>query len=133
MRKTTARILQFGILAFIIGTVVLITLPKSNSGLDAFAKCLSERELIMYGADWCSHCQNEKQRFGSSFQYVHYVECPKHESECGELGISGFPTWITKNGTKFVGEQGLEKLSEVSDCPLPQRSHVTILSLHNAP
>ncbi len=40
------------------------------TGLDDFAKCLSEKGVTMYGAAWCSHCQNTKKTFGQSFQYV---------------------------------------------------------------
>jgi hypothetical protein len=86
---------------------------------DDFAKCLAEKNLTMYGAAWCSHCQNEKSHFGSSFQYVPYVECPDNTALCDEKGITGFPTWIDKDGKKYEGEQGLEKLSQISGCPLP--------------
>ena len=73
----------------------------------------------MYGAVWCSHCQTEKASFGSSFQYVPYVECPESPNLCLEKGIEGYPTWVDENGVKYVGEQGLEKLSQISGCELP--------------
>ena len=93
--------------------------PSGGSNLDAFAKCLAEKELTMYGADWCPHCQNEKNNFGESFQYVPYVECPDEPKLCIEKGIEGYPTWLLPDGTKLVGEQGLQKLSEISNCTLP--------------
>ena len=85
---------------------------------DNFAKCLVEKEITMYGAAWCSHCQNEKNGFGSSFKYVPYVECPADPQKCIQMGVTGYPTWIFKDGKKLVGEQGLKKLSEESGCPL---------------
>lgn len=87
--------------------------------LDSFAKCLAEKEVTMYGANWCSHCQNEKKAFGSAFRYVPYVECPKNPKQCLDLGIDGYPTWIFKNGRKLVGEQGIEMLAQESGCSLP--------------
>lgn len=87
---------------------------------DAFAQCLASKKLTMYGAAWCSHCQTEKARFGDSFQYVLYVECPDNPNECLAKGVEGYPTWIDATGQKYIGEQGLEKLSEISGCELPQ-------------
>lgn len=87
--------------------------------LDAFAKCLTEKDVTMYGAEWCTHCKAEKDRFGSSFQYVKYVECPDNAVLCTEKGIEGFPSWII-NDVVYEGEQGLSKLSELSGCELPQ-------------
>lgn len=73
----------------------------------------------MYGAEWCSHCQNEKKAFGDSFQYVPYVECPAAPQKCLEKKITGYPTWIFPDGKALIGEQGLSKLSEASSCALP--------------
>lgn len=95
--------------------------PLVISQYDGFAKCLAEKKITMYGADWCSHCQNEKRAFGSSFQFVPYVECPQNPQACLEKGVTGYPTWIFSDGKKFVGEQGIEKLSQESGCPLPPK------------
>jgi hypothetical protein len=107
----------------ILGTIATILL-KSNGGIpstkyDAFAQCLASKNLTMYGAVWCSHCKAEKARFGDSFKYVPYVECTEKPDECLAKGVEGYPTWIDANGVKYVGEQGLEKLSEISSCQLP--------------
>ena len=92
--------------------------PQVISQFDDFAKCLAEKNITMYGADWCSHCQNEKRAFGSSFQFVPYVECPDDPQKCLEKNITGYPTWIFSDDKKFVGEQGLEKLSQESGCSI---------------
>ncbi len=88
---------------------------------DEFAKCLALSGATMYGVYWCSHCQNEKESFGSSFQYVPYVECTQDPNLCLEKGVRTYPTWIFKDGRKFTGEQSLLKLSEISDCKLPSQ------------
>lgn len=87
--------------------------------LNAFAQCLAERGVTMYGADWCPHCQSEKKAFGSAFKYVPYVECPRDPKRCLDLGIQGYPTWIFADGRRLEGEQGLARLSQESGCPLP--------------
>ncbi len=86
--------------------------------LEAFAQCIASKDLTMYGAAWCSHCQKEKALFGAAFQFVPYVECPENQKLCLDKGMDGYPTWIDADGAKYPGEQGLEKLAEISGCTL---------------
>ena len=92
----------------------------TTTNLDNFAQCLADKKITMYGASWCPHCLNEKNRFGDSFRLVPYVECPDNIKMCLDLGINGYPTWILPDGKKLEGEQGIEKLSQESGCPLPK-------------
>ncbi len=89
-----------------------------QKNLDTFAQCLAEKKITMYGAAWCTHCQKEKAGFGSSFKYVPYVECPDNTQLCLDKGINGYPTWITADGVKYEGEQGVEKLASITGCSL---------------
>lgn len=86
--------------------------------LDVFAQCLRDKGLVMYGAEWCSHCQAQKQLFGKSFRYIPYVECPQDPQRCLAAGIEAYPTWITANGGKMVGEQKLDILSQKTNCAI---------------
>ncbi|MDO8474292.1 MAG: protein disulfide isomerase family protein [bacterium] len=106
--------------AVIAGVSFLVVKPEQQvvAALDSFAQCLADEKVIMYGADWCPHCQNEKKAFGGSFRLVPYVECPDDPQRCLKEGITGYPTWVFADGTRLAGEQGLEKLSKVSGCPL---------------
>ncbi|HEU5114816.1 MAG TPA: hypothetical protein VFT82_03550 [Candidatus Paceibacterota bacterium] len=124
MNKNTLSIAAF-VIAFllIVGAVAYVLVPRakySEKSLDAFALCLASKKITMYGAAWCPHCQAEKARFGSSFKYIPYVECPENEKLCIDKGVRGYPTWITEDGTKYEGEQGIEGLAKISSCPLPQ-------------
>lgn len=60
---------------------------------DAFAKCLTEKGWVMYGAEWCGHCKVQKALFGDSFKYIKYIECPDNTQLCLDKEISGYPTW----------------------------------------
>ncbi|RJP44140.1 hypothetical protein C4587_02295 [Candidatus Parcubacteria bacterium] len=104
------------ILAFVF--IAIGRREKENTGLDSFAQCLAERGAVMYGAEWCPHCQNEKRAFGSSFRYVNYVECPDDPKRCIAAGIEGYPTWTFPDGRRFEGEQGIERLSIESGCAI---------------
>jgi len=95
----------------------LLTGRKTTGNYDEFAKCLSEKEVSMYGASWCSHCNNQKKMFGDSFKYVNYIDCPENQDLCNEKGIQGYPTWII-NGKQYPGEQTFQKLSELTGCSL---------------
>ena len=91
---------------------------KSGSGeLDSFAQCLTEKGVKMYGTEWCSHCKNQKAAFGSSFQYVDYVDCDRSKQVCDSAEITGYPTWIIE-GQNYPGEQQLNKLASLSGCEL---------------
>ncbi|MBI4021372.1 MAG: hypothetical protein HY369_03950 [Candidatus Aenigmarchaeota archaeon] len=92
---------------------------------DAFAQCLTDQGMVEYGAYWCPNCARQKLDFGNSFRLVNYVECAAGDPEgkaqpalCDEKGITGYPTWITKDGQRLVGRQSLESLAAASGCPL---------------
>jgi len=109
----------------IIGILIAIVIAYSSisgysvktDNLDDFAKCLTNKGAVMYGAVWCSHCKDQKAMFGESFKYVNYVECPENQALCDQKGITGYPTWII-NGMSYPGVQSLETLSNKTDCPL---------------
>ena|SRR3989344_7537978 len=61
---------------------------------DNFAKCLTEKGFVMYGAYWCPHCQNQKLAFGDSFKYIKYIECTEEVKLCIDKNIKGYPTWL---------------------------------------
>lgn len=91
---------------------------------DAFAQCLTEKGAVEYGAYWCSNCETQKKLFGSSFQFVNYVECDPlgknaQPELCKEKSIRGYPTWII-DGEKYEGALTLGKLSELTGCNLTQ-------------
>lgn len=112
----------FTIFLFVIavaGLNFILNYGNSAEGqYDSFARCLAEKEITMYGADWCSHCQAEKTAFGKSFQYIPYVECPENIPLCLERKITGYPTWIFADGRRLEGEQGLVNLARESGCKL---------------
>jgi len=92
---------------------------------DDFAKCLDAKGVKMYGSKDCMHCAKQKESFGSSFQYVDYVECsvdgqPGAEAEaCRDAGVMAYPTWIFPDKTLVEGEMSFGELSDKSGCALP--------------
>ncbi|KKU56027.1 hypothetical protein A3H89_03760 [Candidatus Amesbacteria bacterium RIFCSPLOWO2_02_FULL_48_11] len=121
MNKPVIIVVSLVTAAILGGGVILATRPSAPAftGLDEFAKCLTSKSIVMYGAAWCPHCQQEKKAFGDSFQYVTYVECPANPQACLDKNVTGYPTWILGDGTRLSGQQGIKKLSEASGCALP--------------
>ncbi|XP_042457018.1 thiol-disulfide oxidoreductase LTO1-like isoform X2 [Zingiber officinale] len=93
----------------------------------SLAKHLRSIGAKMYGAFWCSHCNEQKQMFGSeATKVLDYVECFPNgagkgrtmASECSSVGIQGFPTWVIKGKLSLQilsGEQDLQTLAEASE------------------
>lgn len=118
MKSNKKVLLILGVLIAVVIVYYLLsgysTEPKN---LDDFAKCLTNKGAVMYGAVWCPHCKDQKTMLGQSFKYVNYVECPDNQALCDQNGIIGYPTWII-NETQYQGVQSLETLSNKTDCPL---------------
>lgn len=116
------------IIFLIVGAVAIAVVgwlysrQQTTVNLDEFAQCLADQGAVMYGAEWCAHCQNEKKAFGDSFRLIPYVECPAEPQTCIAKNIQGYPTWIFKDGKLYEGEQGLRNLSLISGCALPANS-----------
>ncbi len=107
------------VLIFVFLFLIFLSRDETKADLNNFARCLADKGVIMYGAEWCSHCQAQKQLFGQSFKRVNYVECPQDPKRCLEAGIDAYPTWIMADGQRLVGEQKLEDLSRISGCSIP--------------
>lgn len=121
---------------FVIGGIVILLViivlfvfsgrkTYAQEEVDAFAQCLTDKGAVMYGAFWCPHCARTKKRFGSSFQYIKYVECdPRGDNEQSELclqkGIEAYDTWEFTDGSRVVGEPTFDVLGEKSGCSVPE-------------
>ncbi len=99
-------------------------LSAADNKLDSFAKCLTQKKVKMYGLFWCQHCADQKDLFGSSFQYVTYVECGvpgTHQAteECKAAGIKHTPTWTFPDGSRREGLVPLADIAKQTGCKLP--------------
>ena len=114
------------VVVVVAGVGLYFGLKTEKSGkLDVFAQCLKTSGAQFYGTFWCTHCQNQKKMFGTSSQYLPYVECSTPDGSeqlqvCKDKGIEGYPTWVFADGTRLSGELSLATLAEKTSCPLPQ-------------
>ena len=128
MQNTNRTVITVGIviLIVIIGVLVFVSQAPSGPGkLDAFAQCLGTNGAKFYGAFWCPHCQNQKAMFGTSKQYLPYVECSTPDGQdqnalCTAIGVKSYPTWVFADNSTSTGEIPLATLAEKTKCMLPQ-------------
>jgi hypothetical protein len=95
-----------------------------NHRYDEFAKCLSAKQVKMYGAYWCPHCADQKEEFGKSFRYINYVECAIQGSRemtpaCKAAKVQHFPSWQFGSNPLVEGIFPLQELSDKTGCSLP--------------
>ncbi|HAU65777.1 TPA: hypothetical protein DCW61_00340 [Candidatus Uhrbacteria bacterium] len=111
------------VLGLVVFAVNNSKMEKTPSSYQEFAQCLTQNEVTMYGAWWCSHCQQQKKLFGSAFDEINYIECSTASrtmnQTCRDAGITGYPIWQFKDGSRLDGEQSFETLAEKSGCNLP--------------
>ena len=81
-------------------------------GYDKFAKCLTEKNAIMYGAiEWCQYTKQQANMFGKSFKYLNYKNYQQGHD------IKTTPTWII-NDQRYEGVQSFEKLASLTGCEI---------------
>ena len=84
---------------------------------DDFAKCLTEKGAIMYGAiEWCKYTQEQAAMFGKSFKYINYQDYKKGPN------IQVTPTWIINNSlsgnVRLERVQPFSRLADLTGCKL---------------
>jgi len=112
------------VIVAVVGSLLYFIKHTQNSRRDAFAQCLTTKGAKMYGAFWCPHCADQKELFGSSFQYAPYIECGIKGSRgiaqvCTDANIKHFPTWVFADGARVEGSHELDFLSQATGCPAP--------------
>ena len=89
---------------------------------DNFAKCLTEKGVVLYTSDvGCESCIQQKAIFKSSYQYLTVVDCGEESEKCAQQDIKYGPVWIIdgKDGEddkKYYGLLGVPRLAEITGC-----------------
>ena len=93
--------------------------------LRAFARCLTEKRAVMYGAFWCDHCREQKEMFGAASEHITYVECgvignPRAQTQvCSTKQVKSYPTWEFADGERLKGRQSFQILAQKTGCQVP--------------
>lgn len=108
-----------------VGLYYAVVMARRPGKYDDFARCLTDKGAVFYGAFWCSHCQSQKAAFGKAVKYLKYVECstPDRQDQttiCKEKKIEGYPTWEFADGSRESGELTMKRLATKTGCSLPE-------------
>ena len=94
---------------------LLFLRPRAAAQKQSLGQCLTKKGAVMYGADSCENCANQKKLLGGDFGSVNYENCEFNFEECQKKGISVYPVWAVDN--KFlVGTQTLPSLAKFAGC-----------------
>ena len=120
------KIATIAAIVLLLAAIVGFALYKHSHRYDAFARCLADKKVLMYGAYWCPHCVEQKEKFAASFEFAPYVECGvqgdlrAEQQVCKDADIKHFPTWqFPPTGERVERVLSLENLSERTGCSLP--------------
>lgn len=109
-----------GILAIILFTAGYSIESNSKTDRAQLASCLAAKGWVMYEADGCEACANQRSTFGDAFANIKTIVCDNSPNKCAAQNIRYTPTWILiKNGVvvhRLEGTQSLDKLAKVSGC-----------------
>lgn len=120
-RQRNKKIFNWSLVAIVILIAVyaLYQFRGSDDGrYNTFAQCLTQKGAIMYGTDWCPHCQEQKRMFGDSFRYVTFINCDVNPDACSAAGVEVYPTWVVPTKPTVRGVQQLSTLAEMTQCTL---------------
>ena len=108
------------ILVFTISLFLFLVGCSSDNpeSLNAFAKCLTENGVDLYGSVTCPHCTTQKEMFGDALKFIDYTECTENQQKCAEEEIQYLPTWKFNDGTSVSGVKSFDYLAEKTDCVL---------------
>jgi len=120
-RERNKKIFNYSIAVVIVAAIVYgvyVANVKAVGEHDNLANCLTSKGVVMYGTEWCPHCQEQKRRFGESFKFITFINCDLQPAVCNASKVEGYPTWTFPRGDPVSGEQTLESLASRMDCPL---------------
>ncbi len=121
--KTTSQgtrkylILSIIILIIIFSSFTVYSYVKKPGQYNEFAQCLTDKNVVVYGNDYCQYTNQQLNFFGKSKEYLNYVKCADNKKLCDEKGISITPTWEIE-GKMYEQIQTFEKLSLLTGCEI---------------
>lgn len=105
----------------LIGVLVYYSITRPNLELtlaekEALAKCLTQKEIYLYGSINCPNCDVQKDAFGEAAQHITYINCYIEEAKCTKYKEQKvYPYW-GMNETVIIGPIPLDKLKEKTSC-----------------
>jgi len=125
MKKLSWKIIKKWFITLVIISLFFIIVFNLTEDRAELAQCISEKGMVFYSSEFCSHCKQQKDLFGNSLKYITEIECSPHAKNsqtdlCTENNITGTPTWVLevegKEIKRNVGYMSIEELKEFTGC-----------------
>ena len=81
---------------------------------EILAKCLTEKNIYLYGALNCPNCGVQKEMFGDAVEFVTYINCDLTPDKC-DVNENSYPYWKIEDST-LRGPVPLKILKERAGC-----------------
>lgn len=102
-------------LIIIFSSLTVYSYSKKPGQQNDFVSCLNEKQVVVYGNDFCSYTLHQLGAFGKSKDNLNYVKCYDNKEICDEKNIRITPTWEI-NGQFYEEVQSLDRIAELSGC-----------------
>jgi len=116
--KGSLNIFVVVVIILLIGAVSFLWISRTQdipgTTSEATAICIAENS-IMYGTEWCSYCNMQKNMFGENADLLNFVDCDTNKEVCIDAGVKVFPTWVINNEL-YTGVRSEEELMELTGC-----------------
>ena len=116
--KKSKKWVFIGLVFSLVVVLVSFSIVNANKSgpYDELAKCLTEKDAVIYGASWCKYTDAQKAMFGKSFKHLDYFDYTEFPEE--EFGkIKKTPTWII-NDKAYENVLSFDRLSQLSGCKI---------------
>lgn len=102
------------ILLFLVIAVILVSGCATQEIDKDTAECIASKSTLYIRAG-CPYCDEQKEIFGESVEYLNIIDCMEEPAACTTEAIAVVPTWVI-DGEKIVGVQSIAKLKELTGC-----------------
>lgn len=120
MKKTLILASAMMVVGLLSGCGTPGTTDTTNPEMDAFAQCLTDAGVMMYGSPTCPYCNKQKEMFGESFAKINYVDCVEDPQACTDAEVEGIPAWDFEDGSRMQGLQELYIIGQKVGCEAPE-------------
>ncbi|WP_419189969.1 Ig-like domain-containing protein [Stieleria marina] len=108
---------------------------ESAPDLVQFAIDLRDAGVQFFGAEWCAACTQQKELFQDGAKELPFIEVTNPDRSPSDLaiaeGVTNYPTWEFSDGSRLIGVQSLQTLSDRSGVAIPQSEQPTFAAIGN--
>lgn len=115
LKPNHLKVLLLSLTVIVLVVTAYVFFPPAQFTQQTLAQCLTSKGAVMYGADTCSHCQDQKKIFGKDFENIQYINCEFEFEFCKKRGITSYPIWSLGNKV-LLGTQSKAELASFADC-----------------